>query len=219
MDLDLPTRAAPDPLALSTHSAHSWACTWQTGPDAGGTTRLGVGRHLVGRARTAALRCDDPGLEPHHALLEVAADGSLELTQLTGRVPLLVALDDGPACAIEGPTPLTADGHGRTITIEIGGSTLVLRRLEATDPPHVAPAHLRQGALVRAPRAIPEWQPAALTPPEPAPRSPDRSGGLLPALLGLAGAGAIALVLRQPMFLLFGALGGLVAVGSWAAQR
>jgi hypothetical protein len=40
----------------------------------------------------------------------------------------------------------------------------------------------------------------------------------VPALLGLAGAGLVAALLRQPMFLVFGTLGALVALGSWAAQ-
>jgi S-DNA-T family DNA segregation ATPase FtsK/SpoIIIE len=80
-------------------------------------------------------------------------------------------------------------------------------------------ASIHAGRLVRSPRAASAWSPADLTPPDAAPRRDDAPGGLVPAMLGLAGAGLIALLLRQPMFLLFGALGGLVAVGSWVAQR
>ena len=39
---------------------------------------------IVGRARGATVRCDDPGLEPHHALL-VPDGASLRVLQLTGR--------------------------------------------------------------------------------------------------------------------------------------
>ncbi|MGB8862223.1 MAG: FtsK/SpoIIIE domain-containing protein [Ilumatobacteraceae bacterium] len=82
-----------------------------------------------------------------------------------------------------------------------------------------SPAHVVAGALVRCPRAVPEWEPTELTSPPAPPAAPESAGGLVPALLGLVGAGAVALAMRQPMFLLFGALGGLVAIGSWVAQR
>ena len=194
-------------------SDNHWDCTWETGPDAGGTRRLDTGRHLVGRARTAAVRCDDPSLEPHHALLELHADGTLQLTQLTGFVPLLLIDPQGATSAIEAPIAL----HGDAL-IAVGGSTLALVRA-APSRPAPATAHLQQGGLVRTPRAVPHFTPADLRAPVPPPARPDHTGGLVPALLALGGAGAIALVMQQPMFLLFGALGGMIAVGSWGAQR
>jgi DNA segregation ATPase FtsK/SpoIIIE, S-DNA-T family len=194
-------------------SDNHWVCTWDTGPDAGGARRLGPGRHLVGRTHTAAVRCDDPGLEPHHALIEVRGDGTLQLTQLTGFVPLLTVRPDGATSAIEAPLEV----HGDAL-VAIGGSTLAIARADPHSP-EPASAHLRAGALVRAPRAVPQYSPVELHAPAPPPTQPERTGGLTPALLGLAGAGAIALVLRQPMFLLFGALGGVVAIASWVAQR
>ena len=211
------TSPLPDPPAL-------WECTWLTGPDAGGHRLLGPGRHLIGRAHTAAVRCDDPSLEPHHALLDVQPDGALSVTQLTGRAPIIVA--DGHTDHVEPSEAMAADPRStialegeRVLTgatrLEVAGSTLGLRRPVADAPP----AHVHDGVVVRSPRAVPQWQPTDLT----APLEPDRrtaaAGGLLPAVLGLCGAGVIALVLGQPMFLLFGALGALVALGSWAAQR
>lgn len=106
----------------------SWLCTWHTGPDAGGTHRLGVGRHLVGRAHTATVRCDDPALQPHHALLEVRADGALTLTQLTGRAPVLV--DGAP---LTGSTTALA-----SVRLAVGNSTITCSR--ADDDGSVAPA-------------------------------------------------------------------------------
>ena len=65
-------------------------CTWLTGRDAGGTFSLSPGRYVVGRAPTADIRCDDPTLQAHQALVEVTADGTVHLTQLTGRSPVMV---------------------------------------------------------------------------------------------------------------------------------
>ena len=42
---------------------------------------------------------------------------------------------------------------------------------------------------------------------------------MLPALLALAGAGLVAVLLHQPMFLIFGAIGAIVAFGTWGGQR
>ncbi|MEN9645921.1 MAG: hypothetical protein RL238_2590 [Actinomycetota bacterium] len=187
----------------------NWYCAWHTGPDAGGTHRLPEGRHLVGRARTAAVRCDDPTLLPHHLLLDVRADGSVRAEQLAGRVPVRHA--DGTALR-EGPATLP-DGA----LLEVGSSVLQLRR---GDPPVHAPATVRaDGVLVRAPRAVPTWVPACPVPPEPLRTDDEPVGGLLPALLGVAGAAVMAMLLHQLMFLLFGLMGALVAVGSWVAQH
>src|SRR6185436_11770114 len=66
-----------------------WTCTWETGPDAGGSVAVGGERLLIGRAAGAGVRCDDAALEPHHALL-VPDGGDLRLVQLTGRTPIIV---------------------------------------------------------------------------------------------------------------------------------
>src|SRR3954470_23486829 len=66
-----------------------WILTWLAGPDAGGATDLGYGSHIIGRAAGAAMRCDDPALEPHHLLIEISDEGAV-LRQLTGRVPARV---------------------------------------------------------------------------------------------------------------------------------
>ena len=183
-----------------------WSCTWIAGPDAGGRYDLQSARHVVGRARTAAIRCDDPLLLPHHAVLDLGIDGSISLTTLT-----------------DAPHECSGRPCGTGMELEVGASVLRIERRTSPTAPSgdatIAVVAGVAGALVRSPRAVPTWQPIELGAlPEP-PTRPDPPGGLVPALLGLAGAGLIALVLRQPMFVIFGALGAMVGVGSWVAQR
>lgn len=140
-------------------------------------------------------------------MVEVRVDGSLVVTQLTGRAPMLLN-----GAALVGETTV-ADGS----VIEVAGSTLALRL--GVPPADASSANVVDGALIRSPRGLPEWQPTTPVPPSPPTARHDTAAGLVPAVLSLAGAAAIAVVMQQPMFLLFGALGGLVAVGSWGAQR
>ncbi len=184
-----------------------WRCTWRTGPDTGAATTLTIGRHVVGRAPRAAVRCDDTALEPHHLLLEVHDDGRLTATQLAGRVPVR----SGDGAVVDGESPIASD-----TALEIGSSTLWCTRSAAVE----ATTNVRaDGAVTRRPRAVPTWQPADLA----APSEPDLHrqppGGLVPALLGLVGAGVMATVLHQMMFVVFGAMGAFVAVASWATQH
>lgn len=184
-----------------------WHCTWRTGPDTGGTTTIGIGRHLVGSAPRARVRCDDPALEPHHLQLEVHADGRLTATQLTGRVP--ARRSDGTV--LHGTAEVPPDS-----ALEVGASTLWCTRVAAPSThSNVRP----DGTVLRQPRAVPCWTPAELTPPAAPTDRREPPGGLLPALLGLLGAGVMAVLMRQPMFVLFGAMGAVVALGSWGAQH
>src|SRR3954453_7038190 len=103
------------PAVPSLGMTDHWVLTWEAGPDAGGTTVLDHGTHIVGRAGGAAVRCDDPALEPHHLLLEISSTGAM-LRQLTGRVPARV--DDGPlgeSVVVESPA-----------RVEVGCSVLKL---------------------------------------------------------------------------------------------
>src|SRR3954470_11718524 len=112
-----------------------WVLMWEAGPDAGGTTTLDHGTHIIGRAAGAAVRCDDPALEPHHLLIEISAAGAV-LRQLTGRVPARV--DDGPL-----DESLIVDCRAR---VEVGSSVLELVRGDLTAPGQNAiPANLTAG--------------------------------------------------------------------------
>jgi DNA segregation ATPase FtsK/SpoIIIE, S-DNA-T family len=190
-----------------------WTFTWDAGPDAGGTTVLTLGTHIVGRAVGAAVHCDDAALEPHHLQIEISPDGVL-LRQLTGRVPVHV---DGEAMTdsmlIAAPARL-----------EIGHSVLTMWPGDLTAPAHgPGPANISTttagDVVMRGPRAAAPWAPESLQPPAQLPEPGETSGGVLPALLALGGSGLVAVVLNQPMFLIFGALGAIVAFGTWGGQR
>ena len=192
-----------------------WLATWVTGPAAGRSIRLGAGRHVVGRSALADVRCDDRNLEPFHVAVEVAADGSLELVQLAARLPVTV---DG-RLAGTGALALPADAAH---TINVGASQLVLRHAPQQRPRtalQLGAAVAGRPSVVRAGRVVPTWAPTPVAVPEEEQPRTAFAGSVLPALLGLAGAGVIAAVLNQPMFLLFGALGAVVALATWAAQR
>ncbi|MEP7113532.1 MAG: FtsK/SpoIIIE domain-containing protein [Ilumatobacteraceae bacterium] len=191
----------------------NWTCTWDTGPDAGGMVVLGHGIHIVGRAPAAAVRCDDDALQPHHLLLEISADG-VSVRQLTGRIPIRVDRE-----AIVDSAMIVATAH-----LELGHSVLTVRPGDLTAPGHGPdPANVTVtptgSVVVRGPRSPTVWAPDALCPPSPLSTRGETSGGVLPALLALGGAGLMAVLLHQPMFLIFGALGAIVAFGTWGGQR
>jgi len=58
------------------------------GPDGGRQLWLPPGRHLIGRAAGVSVTLDDPSVEAHHAILDIADDGGWQLTQLAGRMPI-----------------------------------------------------------------------------------------------------------------------------------
>ncbi|HEX2783717.1 MAG TPA: FHA domain-containing protein, partial [Ilumatobacteraceae bacterium] len=178
-----------------------WTFAWVAGPDAGGTALLGRGSHMVGRAAGADVRCDDGALEPHHLLIEVSPSG-LSLRQLTGRIP--VRLNGEPVADMS-----VIDAPAR---LEIGHSILTVCRGDLTAPAQrtdrasikVTPAGR---VLMRSPRAANPWSPEPVAAPADRVSPSDAGGGLLPAMLALGGSGLLAMLLHQPMFLLFGAIG------------
>ncbi len=191
----------------------TWTVTWTAGPDAGGMAVLGDGDHIVGRSPGAAARCDDPALEPHHLLIQISAAGA-RVRQLTGRVPVRL---DGEVLTDSATIVASA-------RLEVGHSVLSLCRRDLTAPGHSANSvniTVTSGGsvVVRRPRAATTWDPDALSQPAERMAGTEVTGALLPAVLALAGSGLIAVLLHQPMFLLFGALGAIVAFGTWGGQR
>ena len=141
-------------------------------------------------------------------------DENVVLRQLTGRLPVRI---DGEA--LTASMVITGD-----LRLEIGHSLLSIRRGDLTAPVHdVDPANIAVtpagSVVVRGPRAPATWAPEAVIPPTALPDRGVSSGGVLPALLALAGSGLIAVLLHQPMFVIFGALGAIVAFGTWGGQR
>lgn len=202
------------------------------GPAAGGSVTLGTGRHVIGRASGAAVRLRDDLVELHHAVIDVDAAGVAALTQLAGRVPCRVSAPSGDAPAtvtalatatantpVEAATVVPDDG-----VAVIGASRLRIQR--ARDATAVAPASLSprpadpwRRTLQRRPRVLPVWSPVPVTPPAAPGASTVSSGGLLAAVLSIIGGIAVAVVLRNPMFLVFSAVGFLVAVGNRLGGR
>ncbi len=190
-----------------------WTLTWVAGPDAGGMVVLGPGTHIVGNAPGAAARCDDAALEPHHLLIEISPIGA-EVCQLTGRVP--VRVDEQPI----GDSLLIV----AAARLEIGHSVLEMCPGDLTAPGHGASAAnitvtSAGSVVVRCPRSAPTWDPDSLTRPAQEEASHHTSGGLLPAVLALAGSALVAVLLHQPMFLVFGVIGAFVAFGTWGGHR
>ena len=190
---------------------------WLRGVDAGGRSHLAAGRHFVGRARTASVRCDDSALELHHAVLDVGVDGSVVVSQLAGLHPVLL---DGTMIA--GPTDVRPGQR-----LEVGASVLTFR---AGGERHADVAVPQLGSVgrdtdpwrvpwVRSPRRRVMFEPSAVAAPRPAAAPAAAHGGLLPAAIGVVGAAALALLFDQLMFLLFGVMGAVVAFGTWLAQR
>ncbi len=185
------------------------------GPAVGPPVGLGPGRHLVGRAPSAAVRVADPHVEPHHAVLDIGVDGAATILQLAGRVPIIVG--DVP---VDGVTAVP-----RHVTVELGASRLLI-----TSPPPVrgtvaggVSARDRwRSPVLRGPRPSVADAVEPVVPPSP-PAAPAVGGwGATGAVVSLVGSIAIAVVLRQPLFALIGAIGAiasLVAAGTGRARE
>lgn len=85
------------------------------GPDAGWSVRLDRGSHWLGRG-DVGVGVADPSVEPHHALVDVAANGSIAILQTTGRTAVRV---DGSPTA--GWTAVPAGS-----TLEVGASRFIV---------------------------------------------------------------------------------------------
>ncbi|MCU1392703.1 MAG: putative FtsK/SpoIIIE family protein [Ilumatobacteraceae bacterium] len=206
LDIDDPSRP---PAPVLTAVGPVVEAVWAAGPDAGGTVALVVGEHIVGRSPLAAVHCGDPALELHHALLTVTPTRSI-VRQLAGVAP--IAVDDA---ACEGECRIEMGQR-----IQIGSSVLVLRHpVSVVCRPDAGEASDVPVAFVRSPRSVAVFTPRSLEVPRLATPPSGIGGGLLPTVLGVAGAAALALLFHQVMFLLFGLMGALVAIGTWVAQR
>ncbi len=180
------------------------------GPDCGRVHPLRPGQHLIGRAPGCDLTLDDPQASRRHAVLHVGPDGlrlhdlgSANGTRLDGR-------------------PVTSTGSSVAVTVgqrlRLGASTLVVRppavrratcrvtgegTVEVNCPPRPAPAahqvRLRRPTAVAAPTRH-RWPLAAM---------------LVPLLVAVP----IALLLRQPAFLLFALMTPVMMVASAVSDR
>lgn len=189
------------------------------GPACTPVVRVGVGRHVVGRAPTADICIEDPALELHHGVIDVDAAGGVVFSQLAGRVPARV---DGRPCRARQPL---ASGQ----TLLVGRSRI---RFDA-DPEGASPAGTPEseprGRIVpsdhdpwrRTVRRSPAREAAFAPRPVQVPEEPGTHRGppaigLVGAALAVAGAGLMAAVLGQLLFALFAAFGAAASFATWA---
>ena len=208
-------RTAPDPDAEPGVGGVDVAVL--VGPACERWVTLRGGRHSVGRTTSASVRVDDPSVELHHGVLEVAVDGSVTFTQLTGAFPATV---DGVPCAgahrLEPPC-----------VVSLGASRLVVRK-------HIGAERLRPkartgGSIVAvdsdpwrhavrrgpSPPNEPSVEPLEVPEPPGAHRAPPLTS-LVGAGVAAAGAGVLAAVLGQLLFAVFAAVGAVASVATWA---
>lgn len=180
-----------------------------SGSDAGTVVPLPVGAVVdIGRRSTTGLRLDDPDVSRLHATV-TTRNSSVELVDRGSSNGVFV---DG--AAITGPHPLR-EGE----VVQIGGSRIVLER------PARARAVLEStgdgGLLVnrRFPDRRAPFDPPAVTlpalPPEDDARGLPLLAMALPAVLSVV----LALVLRSPIYLLFGLMSPLLVGGNWWSDR
>lgn len=240
-----PRAGTPDPDAdadPARPAGGAMTVSVEAGPTAGRRFVLHAGRHVIGRASTAAVGLDDRSVELHHAVVDVAVDGRASLTQLAGRVPCrwigTAAVDGEPDAA--GSRPGTGRGRSGTRAAEpasegggahpIGADAAVLvgssrvRFSRGDDAVGAAALTHRTNdpwrrSIHRAPRSLPVWAPAAVPAPLPTRASAGGAGGLLAALLSVVGGVVIAVVMKNPMFLLFSVVGLFVSLGSRLSGR
>jgi S-DNA-T family DNA segregation ATPase FtsK/SpoIIIE len=197
------------------------------GPDAGRELPLRTGAQVVGRGREADLRIEDPTLARYQAVLEVDADGNVDLTDL------------GPPRASRVATSAGGDAGALAIGDELvlGATSAVVVR-EEHEQDHGAGSggepSFAESIALSAPG--PQWTVPVHRPPHPPmplPPSPVRvpAAGVAPdvavvagsaaVVVTLAAGAAIAFVLRQPAFLLLSAVGaaGTLGAGLWYRGR
>lgn len=214
----------------------------RTGPAVVEPQVLGPGRHLIGRAAHCALHIPDPGIEPHHLLIEVEIDGSIRLRQLTGRLIMRVdgvAMRRWPAGAATTVDAASVDAAG--LDVELGATRLRIRRRPVRfDPPTHRIERGGRIAVLRRPRsAVPS---ASAMPPEVGPPSgapfagpgrgpsdgfgtdeygtaPPATAGIIGALGGAVSAAVIAAVTRQVLFVIIAATALGISILTTVFQR
>ena len=178
-----------------------------SGVGAGRIVWLGRGEHVIGRAASARVRLDDPGISRAHALVDVRADG-IEIRDLEPTNPSLL---DGV------PLPFGGSRVSEGQRLRIGKTTLVLGRPSVTPGRHeVVDGQVR---VHRQPRFRDERPPAGVRFPD-EPRRPEH--GRLPLLASTAPlvlSAVLAFALASPALLLFALMSPVLLIGQWWSDR
>lgn len=177
-----------------------------TGPSCQPWRALTAGRHSIGRSPNASIRLDDPTVELHHALLDVAIDGSATVTQLTGRVPIRL----GPSATAETSFVVGASRiEVRPRRVQAGTEHLVGSVVRADHDPW-------RRVVRRAPAHSPTLRRELIGVPQPPKHDPSPPAfGLIGAATAAAGAAVMAVVLGQALFALIALIGAVASIVTW----
>lgn len=177
------------------------------GVQAGRLIVLGRGEHVIGRAASAQVRLEDPGVSRAHAVLTVSAEG-LHLRDLE---PTNGSRVEGSPLPAQGGT-ITAGQH-----VRIGSTSFVVGPVDIRGGHH----EVVDGEVLihRPPRLRGAREEVTVVFPE-APRRPEH--GRLPLLASLAPlvlSGVLAVVLSSPALLLFALMSPVLLLGQWWSDR
>ncbi len=200
------SRRPPDRMASSSSSS-AGELRAVSGPHAGSTWSLPPGRHLIGRSDEASVNLvRDPLVSRRHAVLDVTPT-------------ILTVHDEGSAHGLTLEGEFVTDSALRDgALLQVGGSVLVWHSNEL-DPAVLVPDG--EGGLVfnRPPRMLNSPPAVTVRFPGPAPAQHGVNFPLMasvaPVILGVL----LAVVLKQPQFLLFILLTPIMAVSSYVTQR
>src|SRR6478736_401182 len=177
------------------------------GVGAGHVIPLGRGEHVVGRAASADVRLDDPGISRSHAVVVVTAEGvTVRDLEPTNRSRL-----DGLQLPEEGARL----EPGRRLAV--GSTTIALGQPDVRGGHHEVidgEVHIH-----RQPRFRDGGTPPQVTFPD-APRRPDHHRmPLLGSLAPLVVSAGLAVALASPALLLFSLLSPVMLLGQWWSDR
>lgn len=177
------------------------------GVGAGRLVVLGRGEHIVGRAASAQVRLDDPGVSRAHAILTVSVEG-LHLRDLE---PTNRSRVEGAPLPPQG-APITAGQH-----VRVGSTTFVVGQNQVRPGHHeVVDGDVR---IHRQPRFGSAQTPPTVVFPEEPQRPEHGRLPLLASLAPLALSGILALVLSSPALLLFALMSPVLLLGQWWSDR
>ena len=177
------------------------------GPGAGRVVSLGRGQHVIGRAASADVRLDDPGVSRAHAVITVAPDR----VTVTDHHPTNGSRLDGSSLPSEGARM----EPGQQLTM--GSTTLVLGTVDVRGGHHeIIDGEVR---IHRQPRFRDDGTRPSVTFPGPPSRPERQRAPLLTSLAPVALSAVLAVAFSSPALLLFAMMSPVLLLGQWWSDR
>ena len=177
------------------------------GPGAGRVVSLGRGEHVIGRAASAEIRLDDPGVSRAHAVVSVAADR----VTVTDHRPTNGSRIDSSPLPLEGARL----EHGQRLTV--GSTTLVLGTVDVRSGHHeTVDGEVR---IHRQPRFREVGAPPSVVFPDAPIRPEHHRMPLLTSLAPVVLSAVLAVALSSPVLLLFALMSPVLLLGQWWSDR